>query len=76
MTMQEIQRLREAKPFEPSRVLVADGNQYEVWHPEHLSQNPSGRMIAIGLEDDSFVTLDLLLVTGVQRGIKEKRVAG
>jgi hypothetical protein len=72
MTIQEIQRLRNAKPFEPFRVLVADGSKFDVWHPEYLGQSPSGRMITIGLEDDSFVTLDLLLVAGVHKGVKRK----
>jgi hypothetical protein len=67
MTIQEIQRLRAAKPFEPFRVLTADGEKYEVRHPEHIAQTPSGRLITIGLDDDSTVTLDLLLVTEVQK---------
>ncbi len=54
MTIQEIKRFREATPFEPFRVLVADGNHFDVWHPESLGQSPSGRMITIGLEDASF----------------------
>lgn len=73
MTIQEIQRLRDARPFQPFRVLVADGNFYDVTHPEFISQNPSGRLIAIGLADDSFVTLDLLLVTGVQKPIPKRK---
>lgn len=32
----------------------------------------SGRMITIGLDDDSFGTLALLLVAGVQKGTKCK----
>ena len=67
MTIQEIQRLRSAKPFEPFRVLTADGQRYDVRHPEYIAQTPSGRLITIGLEDDSTVTLDLLLVTGIQK---------
>jgi len=70
MTIQEIRRLREEKPFRPFRVLTADGRAYDVLHPEFLSQSPSGRLITIGLPDDSFVTLDLLLVAGVRKGIK------
>lgn len=70
MTIQEIQRLRNEKPFKPFRVLCADGSKFDVFHPEFLGQSPSGRMITIGLEDDSFVTLDLLLVVGIQKGIK------
>ncbi|HVT87748.1 MAG TPA: hypothetical protein VHD56_02765 [Tepidisphaeraceae bacterium] len=70
MTIQEIQRLREEKPFKPFRVLTADGKTYDVMHPEFLGQSPSGRLIMIGLPDDSTVTLDLLLVTGIRKGIK------
>jgi hypothetical protein len=69
MTIQEIQRLREAKPFQPFRVIVADGRSYDVTHPGFLGQVPSGRLITIGLPDDSTVTLDLLLVTTIQKPI-------
>jgi hypothetical protein len=73
MTIQEIQRLRSAKPFEPFRVLTADGQQYDVGHPEYIGQTPSGRLITIGLEDDSTVTLDLLLVTGIQKPLSKSK---
>lgn len=73
MTIQEIQRLREKKPFQPFRILTADGRSYDVMHPEYLSQTPSGRLIMIGLPDDSSVRLDLLLVTGIREGIKPRR---
>jgi len=68
MTTQEIQRLLAVHPFEPLRVLVADGREYDVRHPENTAVAGNGRLIAIGMED-SFVTLDLLLVTGIQRPI-------
>jgi hypothetical protein len=70
MIIQEIQRLREEKPFQPFRILTADGRAYDVMHPEFLAQSASGRLITVGLPDDSFVTLDLLLVSGIHRGIK------
>ena len=73
MTIQEIQRLRATQPFEPFRVFVADGRRYDVKHPEHLAQSASGRMIVVALPDDSFITLDLLLVTGVQKPIPKRR---
>jgi hypothetical protein len=73
MTIQEIQRLREETPFKPFRILTADGRKYDVLHPEMMMQSASGRLIALGMPDDSFVTLDLLLVTGIQRGIKPAR---
>jgi hypothetical protein len=73
MTIQEIRRLREEKPFRPFRVLTADGKAYDVVYPECLGQTPSGRIITIGLADDSTVALDLLLVVGIHRGIKSQR---
>jgi hypothetical protein len=76
VTIQEIQRLREARPFEPFRVFVADGNTYDVRHPKYIAQSASGRMIVVALPDDSFITLDLLLVTAIQKPIprlKQKR---
>lgn len=60
------------QPFEPFRILVADGRSYEVRHPENFSTTGNGRLVAIGMEDH-FVTLDLLLVTGIQRPIPQKR---
>jgi hypothetical protein len=73
MTTDEIRRLHSKQPFEPFRILVADGKHYDVRHPESLALSGKGRIIAIGLADH-FVTLDLLLVTGIERPIpREKR---
>jgi hypothetical protein len=68
MTTEEIRRLHSQQPFEPFRLLVADGRQYDVKHPENLAMTGKGRLIAIGMPD-YFVTLDLLLVTGIERPI-------
>lgn len=71
-TTDEIRRLNANQPFEPFRVLVADGKQYDVLHPENLAMAGDGSLIAIGMPDH-FVTLDLLLVTGIQRPIPRKK---
>lgn len=68
MTIQEIQRLRETRPFEPFRIFVADGREFDVRHPESLAQTGNGRLIAVAMKDH-VVTLDLLLVTGIARPI-------
>ena len=75
MTNQEIQRLKAVHPFEPFRVLVADGKHYDVRHPESYALAGNGRLIAIGMPD-YFVTLDLLLVTGIVRPIPKNRKNG
>jgi hypothetical protein len=76
MTIQEIQRLREEKPFKSFRILTADGRKYEVVRPKMLSQSPSGRAIAIGMPDDSFVTLDLESVIRIQRPLRRRQDVG
>ena len=76
MTIQEIQRLRAATPFEPFGVMTADGREYAVGHPEYIGQTPSGRLITIGLDDDSTVTLDLLLVTGIRKPLPRAKGKG
>jgi hypothetical protein len=68
MTTEEIRRLIAHQPFEPFRLLVADGRDFDVSHPEAIAIAGNGRLVAIGMPD-YFVTLDVFLVTGVQRPI-------
>ena len=68
MTTDEIRRVHRKQPFEPYRILVADGRHYDVQHPESLAMMGNGRLINLGMQD-SFVTLDLLLVTGIEQPI-------
>lgn len=72
MTIQEIQRIRATQPFEPFRILVADGRHYDVRHPENIAMTGNGRLIAVAMPD-YFVTLDLLLVTGIERPLVRGR---
>jgi hypothetical protein len=72
MATQEIQRVLAARPFEPFRILVADGRQYDVRHPGNIALAGNGRLVAVGMED-SFATLDLLFVTGIQRPIPKRQ---
>jgi hypothetical protein len=71
--IREIQRLRLATPFQPIRVLTADAQAYDVRLPEYVGHTPSGRRITIGLDDDSTVTLDLLLATAIQKPLRRRR---
>jgi hypothetical protein len=72
MTIQKILRLKDEKPFQPYRIFTTDGRSYDVVHPESISQSASGRLISVGLPHDSFIILDLLHVTGIQRRIKAR----
>jgi hypothetical protein len=72
MTIQQIQRLRDKKPFEPFRIVAADGSRYDVRHPENLAMTGNGRIIVVAMQDYA-ATLDLLLVTGIEQPIPQKR---
>jgi hypothetical protein len=73
MTIQELQRNVTTVPFEPFRVMTADGKSYDVLSREHLAFSGKGRLISIGMPDDSFVVLDLLLVTAIQKPIPRRK---
>ncbi len=72
MTTHELQLHHMQRPFEPFRLLVADGRAYEVKNPERLASLRSGRMISVAT-DEGFVILDLLLVTGLEKPIHKRR---
>jgi hypothetical protein len=72
MTIQQIQRLRAQQPFEPFRILVADGSRYDVRHPENLAFTGNGRIIVVAMQDYA-ATLDLLLVTGIEQPIPHRK---
>ncbi len=73
MTKQEFDRIRAVQPFRPYRILTADGNHYDIHHPEQFAITGNGRLLAIGMPDNSFATLDILLITAIQRPIPHKR---
>jgi hypothetical protein len=72
VTIQQIQRLHKKQPFEPFRIRAADGSHYDVRHPENLAITGNGRIIIIAMREYG-VTLDLLLVTGIEQPIPHKK---
>jgi hypothetical protein len=75
MTVQELDLHHKQRPFEPFRLLVADGRAYEVRHPERLASLRSGRMVSVAT-DAGFVILGLLLVTGLEKPVPRGRRPG
>jgi hypothetical protein len=73
MTVQELHLHHTQRPFEPFRLLVADGRSYDVKHPERLASLHSGRMISVAT-DEGFVILDLLLITGLEKPVGGNRI--
>ncbi len=66
MTIEQLRKLHQARPFRPFRVHLADSRAFEVKHPEFLARSESGRTISIADSDDAFEIIDLLLVTSLE----------
>jgi len=72
MTIQQIQRLRARQPFEPFRIVAADGSRYDVRHPENLAMTGNGRIILVAMKDYA-ATLDFRLITSIEQPIPQKK---
>lgn len=68
MTVQQLRRLREARPFEPFALWLGDGRRIPVEHPEFLAIFPGGRTLFVAQPDESFDIIDLLPVTSLHVG--------
>lgn len=66
MTIEQLRRMHQTRPFQPFRVHMADGRFLDVDHPEFLAHTPIGRTIMIARPDESFEVIDLLLVTSLE----------
>ncbi len=75
MTIEQLRRARDAKPFRPFSMRLADGSRVDVPHPEFLMPHPEGvRTVAVAVPGDAFVIIDLLLVSALD--IRNGSVAG
>ena len=63
MTIQQLDNARNARPFRPFTIHMADGRSFPVPHQGLLSRSPTGRTTIVYAADDSFSILDLLLMT-------------
>ena len=68
MTIEQLRRAHQNRPFEPFTIHLADGREVRVRHPEFLAEFPGGRSIIVTLADQSWEVIDLLLVTSLHFG--------
>ena len=66
MTIEQLRKMHQTRPFEPFEIFLADGRTIAVDHPEFLSQSPAGRTISVGMPDGTHQVIDLLLVTSLK----------
>lgn len=69
MTVEQLRKAHETRPFRPFTLKLADGSRFHVRHPECLSYSPTGRtVVAVDPEDETFEIIDLLLVASIRVG--------
>ena len=76
MTIEQIKKMHETRPFQPFDIHLADGRSLPVEHPEFLLRSPTGRTIVVGLFDGTHEIVDLLLVTSLKsrsNGVPQRR---
>jgi hypothetical protein len=66
MTAEQLRALREANPFRPFTIHLADGRTFAVSHRDFVSLSPSGRIIIVYQPNDAFNIVDLYLVTDLE----------
>jgi hypothetical protein len=66
MTADQLRALRDANPFRPFTIRLADGQTHNVPHRDFVSQSPGGRIAIVYRPDDSFSIIDLYLVTELE----------
>jgi hypothetical protein len=68
MTIEQLDKLHQARPFRPFTVHLADGTHHRVVSPEFMARTPGGRTIVVNSGDDAVAVIDLLLVTKITLG--------
>ncbi len=66
MTINQIRKLHQARPFHPFRLHLADGRALEVPHPEMLAIMPPGRTVFVATGEEAYEVVDLLLVASLE----------
>ena len=69
MTIQEIRKAYQARPFQPFEIHTADGRAIPVKSPEYLAFSPRERCVYVGLEDGLEI-VDLLLVSRLKMRVR------
>lgn len=69
MTIEQFKRLLRATPFRAFSMRLADGSRVEVPHPDFVYVHPeSPRSVVIAMPDESYLIVDLLLVSAIDIG--------
>jgi len=62
VTIEQMRKAYEARPFKPFTLRTGGGREYHVPHPEFMLITPPGRTIIVVDQDGAAELIDLLLV--------------
>ncbi|MCB9935772.1 MAG: hypothetical protein H6840_08780 [Planctomycetes bacterium] len=68
MDIAKLKELREASPFRPFSIDLADGRQLHVRHRDFISISPEGRTCIVWQPDDSMTIVDVRLIQSITQG--------
>lgn len=68
MTLEQLRKVHQARPFRPFILKLADGNQIGVSHPEFLAHSATGRTAIVFGTNETYEVIDLLLVASIEVG--------
>jgi hypothetical protein len=77
MTIEQLQLAIHAEPFQPFTLLLADGRQLHVPHPDFISHPPKARTVVVWREDQTASQIvDLLLVVSLDFAVPASGTPG
>ena len=67
MTIEQLRRAHQRRPFQPFRLYIADGREISVPHPEFMYIPPKNERTFVVTDTHGIMeTIDLLLVTSIK----------
>jgi hypothetical protein len=66
MSIEVIDSMLSASPFEPFRVCISDGKELDVRHPDYLLRTPGKQHIMVFTSPERFQLIDLRHVTRLE----------
>jgi len=76
MRAEDLRKLHDAVPFRPYILVLADGREFPVPHPDFANISPKGTAVSLWDEDGSIgAYLDINLVTEVRTKTRAKRAS-
>jgi hypothetical protein len=66
MTTDEVRNLLDAAPFIPFTIYLPSNHAYKIDHPDFATLSRGGRILAVTMEGDAFVMIDLMLATHIE----------